>query len=213
METRTLIIIALVIALALVTTGCSSIETATAAVSLGDSDLPTAVEMAAGTLALEGTAQAVTASQASQLAYLWSAYETLSQSDSTAASELTALLSQISAAMTAEQVAAIEDLNLDDAAVQALIADQGIVVGAASSDTASDSSSAVSAAPMGGGDGGGMPAMDGGGQAPSDGGMMTEGIGQTSASSSTDSSAGQASDALLSSLIEALVTVLQARAS
>ena len=112
-----IIVIGLVLLLAL--GACSptggTAETAAAdsnEVTLTDGDLSVAAQLALGTVQLEETEQAVSETQAAELLPLWQAYQTLSQSDTTAAVELEALAGQIQRAMTAEQVQAIAGMDL-----------------------------------------------------------------------------------------------------
>jgi hypothetical protein len=91
--------------------GCSSTPTASVTASSG---LSPAVELAAGTLKLEGTAQAVTTTQAGTLLTLWQAYQSLSSSDITSQVELNALVKQIQETMTNDQVRDIEAMSLTD---------------------------------------------------------------------------------------------------
>ncbi len=56
-------------------------------------------QLSLGTLRLEGTANAVTAAQATSLLPLWQALKTLSASSTSATEEVTAVQNQISAAM------------------------------------------------------------------------------------------------------------------
>ncbi len=65
-----------------------------------------------GTLKLEDTDQAVSVSEATQLLTLWQAYQSLSNSQTSAEAEVDALVNQIQAAMTAQQVDAINAMNL-----------------------------------------------------------------------------------------------------
>lgn len=203
---HTSIVIALAIVLAGALSACSALASPTATATANRSSLDEDVALAAGTLALEGTDQAVTADQATELAFLWKAYGSLSTDDSTAAAELEALLDQISGDLTTDQREAIAAMALDDSAVQELVADLGIIVG--SNSEAETSTTAMAAGPMGGN--GAMPAMEGG-QAPADGGMMVDAgapaaTGSTSAASPTTSAAP-----LLTALIQELVTTLQAK--
>ena len=65
-----------------------------------------------GTLMLKETEQDVTKEEATKLLPLWQAYRSLSNSDTSAQAEVDALLNQIQGTMTAEQVKAIEAMNL-----------------------------------------------------------------------------------------------------
>ncbi len=65
-----------------------------------------------GTLKLDGTNQAVTKDEAAQLLTLWQAYLSLSNSQTAAEAEVDALVNQIQSTMTADQVKAIQEMNL-----------------------------------------------------------------------------------------------------
>jgi hypothetical protein len=130
-------------------------------------------KLAIGTLELEGTGQAVSPAQAKTLLPLWKAVKTLSASNSTAAAEMTALYSQIKAAMTSQQIQAIQDLNLSASDLQTLL--QKYRSPQAGSSGQKSTQSALSSQLQGGGFGGG-PGGDpgsgpgGGGGAPPDAG-------------------------------------------
>jgi hypothetical protein len=74
--------------------------------------LPTQMLLAAGTIKLEDTDLAVTAEQAAKLLPLWKAAKSLVDSDNITNEEINAIYDQIEAAMTADQVAAIEAMEL-----------------------------------------------------------------------------------------------------
>ncbi len=82
---------------------------------------PVESKLAVGTLKLEGTGNAVTAEQARTLLPLWKAVKSMSTSSTASPSEMTALYQQIQDAMTAQQVQAIKDMTLDQAATQDLM--------------------------------------------------------------------------------------------
>jgi hypothetical protein len=88
-------------------------------------DLSTATRMALGTLKLEGTSQAVTADQASELLTLWEAYQSLSTSDTSSSLEQDALVNQIEAAMTSPQLESIDTMDLNDQSVSETLASAG----------------------------------------------------------------------------------------
>lgn len=85
-------------------------------------------QLAFGTLALEGTAQAVTPEQARDLLPLWQALVGLSGTETTAPEELTAVQDQITAAMTAEQLQAIAAQKITNVSLSVFYADHGIVL-------------------------------------------------------------------------------------
>jgi len=81
--------------------------------------------LAVGTLALDGTENAITAPQAAELLPLWKAYRALLASDATAPQELAALVEQIRQSMTAEQQATLA-AGLSPEEQAALLARHGI---------------------------------------------------------------------------------------
>jgi hypothetical protein len=83
-------------------------------------------QLAAGTLSLEGSDQAVTADQARTLLPLWQAYRALAQSDTAAPAELEALTAQIRDTMTSAQVEAINKMNLKQADLATLMEKLGL---------------------------------------------------------------------------------------
>jgi hypothetical protein len=127
--------------------GCSSTPTMSTNTSSG---LSPAVELAAGTLKLEGTAQAVTTTQAGMLLTLWQAYQSLSSSDITSQVELNALVKQIQETMTNDQVRDIEAMSLTDQQVTEWL--QTMEAGAISLEAAStpNASGLSQTAPIGG---------------------------------------------------------------
>jgi hypothetical protein len=188
----------LALALVVSVAGCSTIGkalkgssgTGSSATSIGD--LPAATTLAIGTLKLEGSAQALSTQQATDLLPLWKAYRSLSQSSSASATETEALVKQIKATMTAEQVAAITALKLTNADVQTIMQEQGAALlaqGTGTSATPSADSAASRAARATGGTGGtagqggpggapgGMPAGGPSGGMPADAGGGVPGIG------------------------------------
>jgi hypothetical protein len=87
-------------------------------------------QLALGTLQLDGTPNAITASQAKTLLTLWQALRATTQSGASAQAEVNALLGQIEGALTAQQLTAIKDLKLTQTAFQQWAAANGIVMGA-----------------------------------------------------------------------------------
>lgn len=117
----------------------------------------TVSELVAGTLKLQDTNQAVTQAQASELLTLWLAYKEVNNSDVAAQQEIDALVKQIAASMTDEQIAAIQGMNITSQDIQSLADSSG--ASTASSEKASTSGSSSNSNQMGGpgGDmGGGM---------------------------------------------------------
>jgi outer membrane murein-binding lipoprotein Lpp len=118
MKTKITFFIVTFIITSLVLAGCSSQAITAVAASSG---LSMATKLATGTLTLQGTSNAITASEASQLLTLWQAYQSMSSSDTTSQVELEALVSQIQSSMTSEQIKAIDDMNLTEQSVSEVI--------------------------------------------------------------------------------------------
>jgi len=70
------------------------------------------MQLALGTLSLEGTENAVTPEQAAELLPLWKAVKSLSASNNVTTQELDGLYKQIQKAMTPEQMGAIQSMDL-----------------------------------------------------------------------------------------------------
>ena len=91
--------------------------------------LPQPIQLSVGTLMLEETPQAVTAEQAQELLPLWQMLRTLQQSDTAAQAEIEAVLNQIQGAMTPEQRAAIEGMDLTLASMRTMAQELGLGIG------------------------------------------------------------------------------------
>lgn len=85
-------------------------------------------QLALGTLKLEGTAQAVTPEQAKSLLPLWQGMVALTGNQMTVPEEMDALDNQLLAAMTAEQLKAIDEMQITNAVVNEFYASKGIVM-------------------------------------------------------------------------------------
>lgn len=83
-------------------------------------------QLALGTFYLEGSEQAVTAEQAAVLLPLWQEVQAQSASESPAQDALAAAADRIRAAMSAEQLAAIDGLDLRSEEVDELMAELGV---------------------------------------------------------------------------------------
>jgi hypothetical protein len=139
------------------------------------------LQLAVGTLHLEGTGQAVDASQAAALLPLWELLAQLNTSSSAAPEEVSAVIEEIKLNMTAAQISAID-------AMPASNFNLGAASGSpAASSTASGTNSAAAGAPMLAGGIGGAPMVGGG---PMDGGgPMPSGSRQSTSSSKTTATA------------------------
>jgi len=202
--------------LMLVMTACGSTASGTQVSSTQTSDsLPVATQLVVGTLNLEGTEQAVTGEQASELLLMWQVYQTLSSS-AAAQAEIDGLIEQIQETMTAEQMEAIAGMNLTQQDIFAVMQEQGVGMGQARQ-SSSGSSSTQS--------GGGFASPDGGmaGGAPADGGAPMDGgmAGMAGAEAGTGTDQGQDTEASPSvgetagvpaTLVEALIQLLEQKA-
>jgi len=96
----------------------------------GDFSMPLAMQLVLGTFKLDETDYPVEGTQAEQLLTLWKAARSLSESDTTAAEEIVALVNQIRDSMTAEQLQAIEAMNLSFEDMGAIAEQLGLEFGA-----------------------------------------------------------------------------------
>ena len=114
-----LLIVAIAAGLSLLLGGCGSNQAAISgnvnspdAGTSGQPTQPLSMQLALGTLKLEGTDAAVTPEQAAELFPLWRAAKELSEADNVTPQELEGLFKQIQKAMTAEQMQAIQSMDL-----------------------------------------------------------------------------------------------------
>ncbi len=94
--------------------------------------VPRATELLVGTWKLDGTPQDLTPSQAAELLPLWQIYQSLSQSDTTAPEELDAVVRQIEAVMTEEQLTAIAAMDIQATSMRELMDEMGVSSGGGS---------------------------------------------------------------------------------
>ena len=95
---------------------------------LQERDLPDSFKLALGTMKLEDTDYPVTTAQAQSLLPYWKALSALSQSDSTAIQEVEAVLKQIQGQMSAEQLAAIDGMEMSMADLAGLAEKLGLTL-------------------------------------------------------------------------------------
>jgi len=113
-----LLMVGIAASLALLLVGCSKQATASGNVNNSDAGTngqpsqPLSMQLALGTLKLEGTDAAVTSEQAAELLPLWKAANKLTGADNVTPQELEGLFKQIQKAMTAEQMQAILSMDL-----------------------------------------------------------------------------------------------------
>ena len=151
-----------------------------------------ALKLAAGTLNLESTEQAVDAASAEKLLPLWQLLEQLESSGYAAPEEITAVTDEIKLSMTSAQIQAIEAMSFSQAEL-------GGASAATSASTSTGTQVGSSAAdPM---LSGGMPSG-----VPMDGGPMPSGSSQ---STSTNKSSASTSDSAGTSLIDQVIQLLE----
>lgn len=174
--------------------------------------LSTETQLALGTLRLEDTEQVVDAREAAQLLPLWQLLNQLNTSGSAAQEEMDAVVEQIHATMTAEQIQAISEMGLTQGDILAVSQDQGAASGSSTAITAGTNLQSSSQSPAGGDPGmAGGPPADGG--IPPDGnfpGEAVTGSGQQSSATSPSQTSGNTdSTALIEKVIELLESKLQ----
>jgi hypothetical protein len=192
--------------LAVALTACGSLATGTSTSSKqASTSAPTELQLAVGILKLEGTENAVTTEQASGLLMLWQVYQDLSQSDTAAQEEVSAIFEQVQETLTSKQIQAITDMQISQKDVASVM--QGVTFTTTSSSSNSSSANVSSGGgPQGGGvppDMGGIPGDLGGGSTTS-----TNQSQSTPAASSVGGSAG-----VPSALVELIIQSLQQKIS
>lgn len=91
--------------------------------------LPQRNQLLLGTLRLEDGANAVTAEQAAELLPLWQGVRATLNSGAASEAETNALLAQIEAVLTPEQISAVGEMKLTQAKLQEWAKSQGLSVG------------------------------------------------------------------------------------
>ena len=134
------------------------------------------MQLALGSFALESTDQSITSEQAENLATLWKAVRSLSESETVAAAELAAVFNQIQNTFTNDQIAAIAEMELTFEDMPLIAETMGIELGRGTGEFNPEDLSpedqatreAIRASgeiPPGGGPGGGLPGGGLGGRA------------------------------------------------
>ena len=161
----------LLLILTLILTACSG-NTSNAGGPAGNApgggaagELSAPMQVALGTIKLDGTENAVTAEQAKELLPLWETLQDLEGSDTSATEEKDALISQIQETMTAEQTQAITALGLSRQDMFSIMQSQAQTVGGTQNNGTSQNGSKSTNRGGGFGQGGGFmgPPPDGGG--------------------------------------------------
>jgi hypothetical protein len=202
MKTKITILLILLSISTILLVGCSNAVAATVSSSNG---LSTGTRLALGTLKLEGTDQAVTSAQAVELLTLWQGYQSLSNSETTSQVELDALVKQIQGTMTADQIKAIEAMDLNDQSLTDIMATLGGSDDVNTSASTPSTSGLNQAAPLGGP--GGMPS-DGGGVPMGD---VTGGVAVQVTLAATQSISSIQTTQVNPMMVQALIQLLETR--
>jgi len=122
--------------------------------------LPVSSQLAVGTLMLEDTDDAVSSEQARELLPVWQMLSALQDSGTAAEAEIEAVLKQIQAAMTTEQLMAIQEMQLTPTSMLEMARERGLGTGSGMTDAAGAEGGFTPPAGMvpgaGGGPGGGF---------------------------------------------------------
>jgi hypothetical protein len=86
-------------------------------------------KLAAGSLLLENTDLAITKDQAKTLVLLWKGLENLSSSDTASEVEINAVYQQIQDSMSSQQLAAIEEMEIDPTTLRQTLSEMGLQIG------------------------------------------------------------------------------------
>ncbi len=204
-------LISIVISLVLVLTAYGSSQSSNA-VATATTGLSQEEKLLVGTLKLESTSQAVSATQAKELLPLWETMQSLASSGTAAQQEVDAVISQIESTMSAEQISSIKAMNLTQRDLAAAMMDTGTSLAASSTASSTNSSSAQSQANVGA-PGGGNPPADMGGSIPADMGAQSAGQAQTGTTQVTGSQVTGSTNQSTTALIHTLVALLQKKAA
>ncbi len=145
-------------------TACSAIQLPWASASTGSTQIaslanfssqPVKNKLAVGVLELEGSDLAITPTQAKELLPLWMAVKSLSKDSNTTPDEMAALYVQIEGVLTANQLQAIEKLDLSTGDLTALVQKYESQTSVSSSSTTTTTSQSAQSAQVQGGPGGG----------------------------------------------------------
>jgi hypothetical protein len=201
MKTKFTILVIMIFLTAFLLVGCSSTAATTVSASNG---LSGATKLALGTLKLEGTSQAVTTAQATELFTLWEGYQSLSKSDTASQVELDALVKQIQGTMTTDQIKAIDAMDLTNQSMSEIMSTLGGSESAAAPASTPGSSTLGQAAPAGGP--GGMPGGGGDSVMNAIGGGMSAQSTPTATQAASNSGSSQVDSILIQGLIRMLET-------
>ena len=203
------------IVLTILLTACGASATDTPA-NTTTNDLPTATQLALGSLKLEDTEYAITAKQATELLPMWQVYKELINSDTAAQAEIDALTEQIQETMTSEQMQAISDMQLTQQDMLTAMQEANTFTSTSQSDSnVSVPSGSSGGMPTGGPpDGGGVPPDMSGGM-PSDFGGIAPDMNAGGIPQNAQTGTGQASavSSVPTPLVQMLIESLQQKSA
>jgi hypothetical protein len=200
-------ILTIIFLMALTLAACSTTSTVNqSATTSKTKSFSSQAELIVGILKLEGTNQAVTAKQASELLPLWEVTKVLASSGTAAQVEIDAAARQIKETLTPSQLQAINAMKLTQQDVSAFeqSLNTGITIQSSSQSTTSSKSS---------GDSGGPP--DGGGPGGDSLGGVLTGMSQLGSSTTSTSAqvSGGVSNQIPSALLDAIIKLMKNRAN
>ncbi len=176
--------------------------------------LPIASQLILGSLKLDDGDQAITKDEAATLLPLWQAYQNLSDSDSAAPAELTALVNQIQKNMQPGQVETIAAMQLTADDVGEVLQAQGQGLFGGAGDRGSTNAASGGFQPPAGGGGGFIPGEGpgGGGSGRGAGGdfqQMSPSERETAVAGRAAQGGGRGGDFMARGLVNALITSLK----
>jgi hypothetical protein len=214
--------ILLLLILTMILTACSG-NASNAAAPAGNvpgggaaDELSAPIQVALGTVKLDGTENAVTAEQARELLPFWETLQQLEGSDTAATQEKEALASQIQETMTQQQMQAITALGLSRQDMFSIMQSQVQTLGGTDGNGASQSGSTSSnrgGFGPGGGEFGGPPPDGGfGGGNPNVQGQRSQSGNSTSSNNSSRQPAAVDPNRIPTPLIQAVIDYLKTKA-
>ncbi|MCL4528879.1 MAG: hypothetical protein M1282_05655 [Chloroflexi bacterium] len=222
---KTILPITLLLTLAFVVTACGSTNSASSASQSGQTAAGTGqgqgqgnnrpispqLQLAVGTFKLEGTPQAVNATEAAQLIPLWQLYSQLETSTSSAQQEVTATFNQIKDTMTPDQINAINAMNLTNQEAFTFMQQQGILQAGGFGFNGTPQADRTPRAGGGGGLRGGGGGFPGGGGPGGGAGGTQLNPSQIATAQARRAQGGGFSNRLPSGLLNALIKLLQSK--
>lgn len=214
MKKNSVITLLLILTIALTACGSTGTDTNQGPQQTGEAtrETPLSTTLAIGTLKLEETDFAVDSDQASNLLPLWQVLRSLTESDSAAQEEVTAIVEQIQESMTPNQLQAIDEMDLTGENLFTVMQEMDLVP-----QFSADGSSRLGRDNFGGGQGtpgNGRPGTGGGpgGGFGGDAGQLSpEQIATAQARRAENGGNGLRGNNLLAPLTEAVITLLESK--